>query len=73
MCPSSSLESSVVSEELEHGGLSWLHQSLHQVEGSVTALLAAAHQTGVLYAHRLQTDRTQNRLKNHFSENSTFC
>lgn len=59
MCPSSSLESSVVSEELEHGGLSWLHQSLHQVEGSVTALLAAAHQAGVLYAHRLQTDRTQ--------------
>ena len=48
------LEASVVSEDLEHAGLSRLNQHLHQVESSVTPLLTASHQAGILNADSLQ-------------------
>ena len=50
-----SLVSSVRQQDLIHVLLSRLHQGPHQVDGAVASLLAAAHQTRVLNAHRLRT------------------
>ena len=50
-----SLVSSVLHQDLIHVLLSRLNQGSHQMNGSVASLLAAAHHTSVLNAHRLQT------------------